>query len=86
MGFKIKSKTSPATSYELQSRKVCVCVYLWSAGQCEQQMKCSLSEVEVVFGPQAKLNSAEHRGEDWNLPHHRDPVLTILISATQFLR
>lgn len=39
---------------------VCFCVYLWRAGQCEQQVKCSFSEVEVVFRSQAKLNSAEH--------------------------
>lgn len=65
---------------------MCFCVYLRSAGQCEQQVKCSLSEVEVVFGSEAELNGAEHRGQDWNLPHDRDPVLAILIGATQLLR
>lgn len=56
---------------KLHSGKVCSCVvYLRRAGQCEQQVKCSFSEVEVVFGSQAELNSAEHRGEDWNPPHH----------------
>lgn len=68
------------------SREGFLCVYLWSASQCEQKVKCSLSEVEVVFGSQAELNGAEHRRKDWNLPHYRDPVLTVLISATQFLR
>ena len=58
-------------SFKLHSGEVCLCVvYLRRAGQCEQQVKCSLSEVEVVFGSQAELNSAEHRGEDWNPPHH----------------
>lgn len=62
-----------------------VCVYLWSTGQCEQQVKSSLGEVKVVLGSQAELNTIEHWGEDWNLPHHWDPVLAILICATQFL-
>lgn len=53
-----------------KSRRVYVCVYLRSAGQCEQQVKCSLSEVEVVFGSQAELHGAEHRGQNRNLPHH----------------
>lgn len=70
----------------LKSRRAYVRVYLRSAGQCEQQVKCSLCEVEVVFRAQAKLHSTEHRGQNRNLPHHRDPVLTILIGATQLLR
>lgn len=49
-----------ALSCKFQSRKVCFCVYLRSAGQCEEQVKRRLCEVEVVFGAQAELHSAEH--------------------------
>lgn len=50
--------------------KGCVCVYLRSAGEREQQVKCSLGEVQVAFHAKAQFNGAEHRGEEGNLPHH----------------
>ena len=60
--------------------------YLRGAGQCEQQVECRLGEVQVVFGPQAELDGAEHGGQNGNLPHHRDPVLAVLVGAAQLLR
>lgn len=61
------------------------CAYLRCAGQCEQQVKCCLGKVKVTFGSQAELDCTEDRGKNWNLLHYGHPVLTILISSTQFL-
>lgn len=85
MAFVGKKKNTEHQPFSFREKNVS-CVYLRRAGQSEQQVKRRLGEVEVVFGPQADLDGAEHRGEDWNLPHHRDPVLPVLIGATQLLR
>lgn len=58
-------------------------MYLRSAGQRQQQVERGLGEEQVVFAAQADLHGAQHRRQDWDLPHHQHPVLTVLIVATQ---
>lgn len=59
--------------------------HLWRSGQREQQVQRGLGEVEVLFGSQAELDGAEHRGQDRDPPHHRHPVLPVLVRAAQLL-
>lgn len=59
--------------------------HLWRSGQREQQVQRGLGEVEVLLGSQAELHGAEHRGQDGDPPHHRHPVLAVLVGAAQLL-
>ena len=55
------------------------------AGQREQQVQGGLTEEQVLPQTQAELQGAEDRGEDRHLPHHRHPVLAVLVHTAQLL-
>lgn len=79
----IKKGSTPVRSVRSVNRKEKT--HLWRSGQREQQVQRGLGEVEVLFGSQTELDGAEHRGQDRHPPHHRHPVLPVLVGAAQLL-